>query len=723
MFQQHHRFSIHNAQQHVYKHNLAEFSYTNNALPGVTNVESAMNWILAVLYPNALAAVATPADLPTGTDTPNPGDVTPTINDYRVVLDDGDGNAAAYRWEQREGEGSPSWHKVLDMDWSTDSILAQMLDITLPLYVSKDGRTDIDGNGDPITGVYAGQSVYGGDTANQNLTLRANSGDGTGPSTGFVQVDDQFRPAVHNTFDFGTNTERWKDGYLQGTLVVNTMSLGTGSITDTSGSISFGDENLSTTGNINGGTITGTSLVADDTVNQLTLSPGSITDTSGSISFGDENLSTTGTITAASGSALGNLTFTTGQIVSASGAISFDDENLSTTGTLMAGITTVTQLNADNLRLDGNVLSATNVNGNVDISANGTGVVDVQSPLTTLGQTVTGTVGITGQLNADNLRIDANTISSTNLNGDIIFDPNGTGTHIFAANLTPQVDAGASLGSASLRFGTIFLSSQISDGTDNFLVSELLDLRSANYRDAARTQPAQSGDALFFDGSQWLASVPDTEIDHGTLNGILDDDHTQYMLLAGRAGGQDLIGGTAASENLTLESTSNATKGDVLTKDDLLPFTDASFSGSWSGTDLGGGSNNYRDVYTKGEFFGLRLQNTTSGALPSASAQNVGRLVYATDNNKAYVDTGTAFKVLGVSKFLSDTVWNGTDTTKDVTVSADISDARNAIWALHDNANDFERIYTNIKAISATQVRITVSPALPAGSYRLIGIE
>lgn len=51
--------------------------------------------------------------------------------------------------------------------------------------------------------------------------------------------------------------------------------------------------------------------------------------------------------------------------------------------------------------------------------------------------------------------------------------------------------------------------------------------------------------------------------DHGALTGLLDDDHTIYALLAGRAGGQTLSGGTAASETLTLNSTSHATKGGV----------------------------------------------------------------------------------------------------------------------------------------------------------------
>lgn len=52
------------------------------------------------------------------------------------------------------------------------------------------------------------------------------------------------------------------------------------------------------------------------------------------------------------------------------------------------------------------------------------------------------------------------------------------------------------------------------------------------------------------------------KLDHGlALLGLTDDDHTQYALLAGRATGQHLNGGTAASENIFLSSTAHATKG------------------------------------------------------------------------------------------------------------------------------------------------------------------
>ncbi len=54
-----------------------------------------------------------------------------------------------------------------------------------------------------------------------------------------------------------------------------------------------------------------------------------------------------------------------------------------------------------------------------------------------------------------------------------------------------------------------------------------------------------------------------TTKDHDLLTGLTDDDHTQYPLLAGLSGGQTLTGGTASGDDLTLASTSNATKGDI----------------------------------------------------------------------------------------------------------------------------------------------------------------
>lgn len=53
-------------------------------------------------------------------------------------------------------------------------------------------------------------------------------------------------------------------------------------------------------------------------------------------------------------------------------------------------------------------------------------------------------------------------------------------------------------------------------------------------------------------------SVDEAGVDHGSLAGLSDDDHTQYALLAGRSGGQTLRGGTSKTNNLVLSANSQA---------------------------------------------------------------------------------------------------------------------------------------------------------------------
>jgi hypothetical protein len=511
----------------------------------------------------------------------------------------------------------------------------------------------------------------------------------------------------------GTLTEKFRTGIFGTSLAVNTLSFSTGAISDSTGEINFGATDLLTTGSIGGGTITGTSFVVGTT----TISAGLIVDSTDELSFGATNLTTTGIITAAADSKLADFTFIDGEITSLSADISFGANNLTTTGNITGAIGTYSQVDSGNLRLTVNTLSSLNTNGNISISPNGTGIVDILSNMQTLGITSTGVVGITGQLNIDNLRFDGNTISTTNLNGDISILPNGTGQIQVGALIFPSSGT-IDLGKTANPFRKLFVSSAISDGTLETSIGTITSLRDINVG-------ATAGMTIFFDGTKWNASLPDTEITHDSLSGLTTTDagHTQFVMLAGRAGGQTIQGGTAASNLLILESTSNATKGTIQTKDHFTAFTDASFGGTWAGTDLGSSTRYFRDLYTKGELKGARLENFTFSGLPSSSAQNVGRLAWTTDQKKVFVDNGSTWQVAGVAKYLNDESFDGVQTTKTVTVSASITDARNAIWALHDNANDFEQIFCTIKKISATQITITTDGALPAGSYRLVGIE
>jgi hypothetical protein len=58
--------------------------------------------------------------------------------------------------------------------------------------------------------------------------------------------------------------------------------------------------------------------------------------------------------------------------------------------------------------------------------------------------------------------------------------------------------------------------------------------------------------------------IKDSGIDHGSISGLSDDDHSIYAFLTGRSGGQTLTGGIDSGDDLTLQSTSNDTRGDIL---------------------------------------------------------------------------------------------------------------------------------------------------------------
>lgn len=704
----HHRFQIWNQNQHPFVHSMSDFGYSNPNLPDVTNMQGALDYIIAVIYPNAKAAVATPADLPlTGN----------TIADYRVVNDDGDGRSAGYRWEQREGEAAPSWHKIYDVDWSSQSILSAWQNQTLGFYVQKIGYDEADETGTPITGLFAGQRIYGGASPNTNLTLSANSGDGAGPQTGFVQVTDHFRPATDNELSLGTTDERWASVWST-EVKAGTMTLSGGSLTDSSGDISMGMTNLNTQGSLGVGstTITG---------------GGFILEASGQLDFDTADLRTLGDIYAdklfltsglnlPSGSKVADFTFTNGNINCDTANVNLNALNFTTTGAIYASDIIL----MNNLNIYDNNILTTVTNSSLYLAANGTASIVLGSTLLTGYQVSVVDApllvsGATAYLQAGGLKMQGTTLSSVTSGTNIVLQPNN-GIVSVSSDLLPTSDGARDLGGSSLRWRDLFLTQAIKDGTNTFPVPDLMKLKDSSYRTSDRSQSAQVGDSLFWNGTQWLASSPDTEIDHGEIGGLTDGDagHTQFALLAGRAGGQDIIGGTAAGESLTLESTANVSKGFIDVKSPFRPFTDASYSTQWDGTDLGGLTKRWRDVHLAGEIKGARIENVD--LLPAASSQKIGRLYYLTTDQNLYVDIGTTVKQVGGSRVYYETSWNGTDLVKDVTVAG--VDARFAIWQLKDNANDFENMYVSIKATSATNVRITVGSPLPAGTYRLVGV-
>ena len=86
-----------------------------------------------------------------------------------------------------------------------------------------------------------------------------------------------------------------------------------------------------------------------------------------------------------------------------------------------------------------------------------------------------------------------------------------------------------------------------------------LDLTGTNSGDVTVTDTSTIDFTLT--GQALTGSVIQSGITHNNLGGLTTGDpHTQYALLLGRSGGQTLIGGTAANDDLTLEGTSSATR-------------------------------------------------------------------------------------------------------------------------------------------------------------------
>lgn len=149
-----------------------------------------------------------------------------------------------------------------------------------------------------------------------------------------------------------TDSESYFDG---GAVRVGTLTINSGSITDSSGAISFGNENLTSTG-----TVVGSNIPSPTVTAKVLTSTGSGTatwqdaaaeaDTLDSVSdrgaTTDQTLTaggfiTTGTVTVGTAA---DMVISVGSVTSVSGTISFGDDNLSTTGSLAVGVATASEM-------------------------------------------------------------------------------------------------------------------------------------------------------------------------------------------------------------------------------------------------------------------------------------------------------------------------------------------------------------------------------------------
>ena len=107
-----------------------------------------------------------------------------------------------------------------------------------------------------------------------------------------------------------------------------------------------------------------------------------------------------------------------------------DSSNLTFDGSVF---TLVGQMNVNNLRLDGNVLSSTNSNGDISINPNGSGVVRSITDNTIIGTlNATATLTTNGEgslvLNTNGGTNSGSITINEGVDGDIVLNPNGTGS-------------------------------------------------------------------------------------------------------------------------------------------------------------------------------------------------------------------------------------------------------------------------------------------------------
>ena len=158
---------------------------------------------------------------------------------------------------------------------------------------------------------------------------------------------------------------------------IGNLTFANGSITDSSGAISFGNENLSTSGTLGAGAITGTSFVigsADIGEAELEILDGA-TVTTAELNIMDGDTSATSTTVADADRVVMNDGGTMKQVAVTDLSAYFDDEITAMPN--LASVGTLTALQVDNININGNTIISSDTNGHINLTPNGSGEVNI----------------------------------------------------------------------------------------------------------------------------------------------------------------------------------------------------------------------------------------------------------------------------------------------------------------------------------------------------------
>ena len=180
--------------------------------------------------------------------------------------------------------------------------------------------------------------------------------------------------------------------------------------------------------------VTFTLPTADGNANEFLKTNGS-----GALSFGA--ISSSFTLAADSGS---NDTFNTSETLTFTGGTGIDT-TVSDNAITYAIDSTVATLTGSQTLTNKTINASQLVNGSVSNAKLANDGITIGSDDTSLGGTITDLNGLTS-VDVDNITLDANTISTTNSNGNLVLSPNGTG----AVNVPSGYEARAGFGDDSL---------------------------------------------------------------------------------------------------------------------------------------------------------------------------------------------------------------------------------------------------------------------------------
>lgn len=234
--------------------------------------------------------------------------------------------------------------------------------------------------------------------------------------------------------------------------------------------------------------------------------------------------------------------------------------------------------NVDNLTMNGNTLSSTDTNGDITVDPNGTGNIVLQGPTNANGNVAvtgqltingalaqTGTSSVTGILNVDNLRLDGNTMSSTDTNGNILIAPNGTGETVVSSTTSIKIPVGTtaqrpSNSTGQIRFNTTDGRFEGYDGNAWAGLGGVVDVDQDTFI-RAETAPTNDNDDLeFFTGGTKRATMSTT--------GMIFDDATMTFQAGKIKIDDDTISSTSGGV-ITIDPNPSGSAGSVVIEGNL----------------------------------------------------------------------------------------------------------------------------------------------------------